>query len=108
MYNRKKGVDKARGVCYTVQAVSERHSPSERKATARTLKTIQRMIEKFFGACEDRSEGRERVKGSERVRDPRTVRFEELNARLLKGKRVLWRVLGSRFNGMDKGLNIRV
>ena len=47
----------------------------------RTLKKIQRMIrEKLFGACEDRPEGRERVKGSERVRDPRTVRFEELNA----------------------------
>ena len=46
----------------------------------RTLKTIQRMREKFFGACEDQSKGWERVKGNERVRDPRTVRFEELNA----------------------------
>ena len=97
MYNRKKGVDKGRGVCYTVQAVSERHSPSERKATVRTLKTIQRMIEKFFGACEDRRKlgASEEGRAGER---PANSQIRRVKRRMIKRKR----------GQTDKGLNIRV
>ena len=38
------------------------------------------MVEKFSGNCEESAEAQERGTEDERVRDPRTVRFEELNA----------------------------
>ena len=46
----------------------------------RTLKTIQRMVEKSLRNCEESARAQERRGEDERVRDPRTVRFEELNA----------------------------
>ena len=73
LYNVKKGVDKPKGVCYTVQAVSERHAkPPEKRAVLRDQScgaNLENDTEKdernLFKSCED---------GPEREQRPGAVR----------------------------------
>ena len=58
--NLKKGVDKPKGVCYTVQAVSERHPLRESKSDSANLENDTENREKFSGNCEESAEVQER------------------------------------------------
>ena len=78
-----KGVDKPKGVCYTVQAVSERHTRVTLEDGA-NLENDTEKRENRTSRCEDLSN-----QGALRG-EKETVRFEELNAGS-KGKRALWR-----------------
>ena len=75
----KKGLTKIRGfgILYKLSA---RETLRERKRDSANLENDTENERNHPDDCEDQSRDWERERGGERVRDPRTVRFEELNA----------------------------
>ena len=100
------GVDKMGDVCYTIQAVSERHSLRGPESYSANLENDTEMRKRSRCELARRLERAERVKIGERVRDPRS-QIRRVKRREIGWRRMLWRV--SEEVGLNgKGLNIRV